>query len=257
MVAKVNPYARGSGHQFSFGWCVGDGDATTMTDGLPAYKHIGKAQPHLAVNHSAREYERTDATTGKRVHVNRVRSAARTVLGPFDAPHFFTGLFDSRAKPLKRGIRRGHHGDDRRAKIKSNDAGSHRASDARLALLDQLHRPANHAAYFPADQTTIFGPMLQSLDLPGVGGSRSEKDRHAEARPFDGIACKADTGPVRLALDRNNLTIALEARTPMLAEGVHLHRLKSAQRRLLCLVRRQMVGDSAGVLPGDREAVSH
>ena len=28
--------------------------ATVMTDGLPAYKHIGKSQPHLSVNHSDR-----------------------------------------------------------------------------------------------------------------------------------------------------------------------------------------------------------
>ena len=34
--------------------------ATVMTDGLPAYKYIGKTQPHHAVNHSAREYARTD-----------------------------------------------------------------------------------------------------------------------------------------------------------------------------------------------------
>ena len=31
-------------------------------------------EPPLAVNHSAREYARTDAATGKRVHVNRVES---------------------------------------------------------------------------------------------------------------------------------------------------------------------------------------
>ncbi len=49
-------------------------DAVVMTDGLPAYKHIGKVQPHLSVNHSDREYARTDPATGHRVHVNRVES---------------------------------------------------------------------------------------------------------------------------------------------------------------------------------------
>jgi transposase-like protein len=49
-------------------------DAVVMTDGLPAYKHIGKTQTHLAVNHSGREYARTDPATGQRVHVNRVES---------------------------------------------------------------------------------------------------------------------------------------------------------------------------------------
>lgn len=53
---------------------VVDPKATVMTDGLPAYKHIGKNQPHLSVNHSDREYARTDPETGHRVHVNRVES---------------------------------------------------------------------------------------------------------------------------------------------------------------------------------------
>lgn len=51
-----------------------DPEATVMTDGLPAYKHIGKRQSHLSVNHSDREYARTDEATGLRVHVNRVES---------------------------------------------------------------------------------------------------------------------------------------------------------------------------------------
>ncbi len=34
--------------------------AVVMTDGLPAYKHFGAKHTHLAVNHSAREYARTD-----------------------------------------------------------------------------------------------------------------------------------------------------------------------------------------------------
>ena len=51
-----------------------DDTAAVMTDGLPAYKHIGKTQAHLAVNHPAREYARTDDATGHRVHVNRVES---------------------------------------------------------------------------------------------------------------------------------------------------------------------------------------
>jgi hypothetical protein len=49
-------------------------DATVMTDGLPADKHIGKNQPHLSVNHSGREHARTDEATGHRVHLNRVES---------------------------------------------------------------------------------------------------------------------------------------------------------------------------------------
>ncbi len=49
-------------------------DATVMTDGLPAYKQFGRDRQHLAVTHSAREYARTDAATGRRVHVNRVES---------------------------------------------------------------------------------------------------------------------------------------------------------------------------------------
>lgn len=53
---------------------VVDPQATVMTDGLPAYKHIGKTQPHLSVNHSDREYARTDEATGLRVHVNRIES---------------------------------------------------------------------------------------------------------------------------------------------------------------------------------------
>lgn len=64
-----------------------DPAATVMTDGLPAYKHIGKAQPHLWVNHSQREYARTDFDTGLRVHVNRVESfngfLGRAVVGVF------------------------------------------------------------------------------------------------------------------------------------------------------------------------------
>ena len=64
-----------------------DGTAAVMTDGLPAYKHIGETEVHLAVNHSAREYARTDEATGHRVHVNRVESfdgfMRRAVTGVF------------------------------------------------------------------------------------------------------------------------------------------------------------------------------
>jgi transposase-like protein len=49
-------------------------DAVVMTDGLPAYKHLGAKHAHLSVNHSDREYARTDPATGQRVHVNRVES---------------------------------------------------------------------------------------------------------------------------------------------------------------------------------------
>lgn len=48
-----------------------------MTDGLPAYKHLGAERTHLSVNHSEREYARTDPETGHRVHVNRVESLSR------------------------------------------------------------------------------------------------------------------------------------------------------------------------------------
>ena len=49
-----------------------DPEATVMTDGLPAYKHISNRQTHLSVNHPDREYARTDKMTGLRVHVSRV-----------------------------------------------------------------------------------------------------------------------------------------------------------------------------------------
>lgn len=51
-----------------------DADAVVMTDGLPAYKHMGKDHTHLSVNHSDKEFARTDDETGHRVHVNRVES---------------------------------------------------------------------------------------------------------------------------------------------------------------------------------------
>ncbi len=64
-----------------------DPEATVVTDGFPAYKHIGKTQPHLPVNHSDRQYARTDDETGLRVHVNRVESfngfPGRAVVGVF------------------------------------------------------------------------------------------------------------------------------------------------------------------------------
>ena len=62
-------------------------NAVVMTDELPAYKHIGKRQTHLSVNHSDREYARTDEATGLRVHVNRVEAfnsfLGRAVVGVF------------------------------------------------------------------------------------------------------------------------------------------------------------------------------
>lgn len=51
-----------------------DPGASVMTDGLPAYKHIGRIQPHISVNHSARQYARTNPQTGLRVHINRVEA---------------------------------------------------------------------------------------------------------------------------------------------------------------------------------------
>ena len=49
-------------------------DAVVMTDGLPACKHPGATHTHLSVNHSDKEYARTDEETGLRVHVNRIES---------------------------------------------------------------------------------------------------------------------------------------------------------------------------------------
>lgn len=49
-------------------------DATVVTDGLPAYTHLGVTHKHLTVTHSSDEYARTDAETGLRVHVNRVEA---------------------------------------------------------------------------------------------------------------------------------------------------------------------------------------
>jgi transposase-like protein len=49
-------------------------NAVVMTDGLPAYKHLGAERTHLSVNHSDREYARTDEASGLRVHVNTVES---------------------------------------------------------------------------------------------------------------------------------------------------------------------------------------
>jgi hypothetical protein len=61
--------------------------ATVVTNGLPAYRQFAKRQMHLAVNHSAREYARTDQASGLRVHVNRVESfnsfLGRAVTGVF------------------------------------------------------------------------------------------------------------------------------------------------------------------------------
>jgi len=48
--------------------------ATVMSDGLPAYKHLGGDRQRLSVTYSAREYARTDEPCGCRVHVNRVES---------------------------------------------------------------------------------------------------------------------------------------------------------------------------------------
>ncbi|MGF1606248.1 MAG: IS1595 family transposase [Rhodothalassiaceae bacterium] len=64
-----------------------DASAVVMTDGLPAYKHLGQNRTHLSVNHGQWEYARTDEGTGQRVHVNRVESfngfLGRAVVGVF------------------------------------------------------------------------------------------------------------------------------------------------------------------------------
>lgn len=52
-----------------------DPAARLITDALPAYRRLGQAHPaHLTVHHSRREYARTDADTGERVHVNTAES---------------------------------------------------------------------------------------------------------------------------------------------------------------------------------------
>ena len=64
-----------------------DPEAVVMTNGLPAYKHLGDKHTHLAVNHSQREYTRTDKATGLRAHVNMVEAfnstVRRAVIGVF------------------------------------------------------------------------------------------------------------------------------------------------------------------------------
>lgn len=51
-----------------------------MTDGLPAYRHLGQAHGgvhrHHTVIHSQRVFARTDAATGMRVHTNTAESWA-------------------------------------------------------------------------------------------------------------------------------------------------------------------------------------
>lgn len=68
---------------------VVEANATVVTDGLPAYRHLGANHTHLSVNHLAREYARTDRATGQRVHVNRIESfngfMRRAVIGVFHA----------------------------------------------------------------------------------------------------------------------------------------------------------------------------
>jgi hypothetical protein len=52
-----------------------DTTAQLMTDALPAYRRIGQSHPsHFTVNHSKRQYARTDVDSGERVHVNTAES---------------------------------------------------------------------------------------------------------------------------------------------------------------------------------------
>jgi transposase-like protein len=64
-------------------------DSVVMTDGLPAYKHLGEKPTHLSVNHAAREDARTDNDSGHSVHVNTVERfngmMRRAVIGVFHA----------------------------------------------------------------------------------------------------------------------------------------------------------------------------
>jgi len=99
--------------------------AKLMTDALPAYRRIGQAHhSHLTVNHSRREYARTDADTGERVHVNTAESyhalLRRMVVG---VHHWISG------KHLDRYAAQAAH------------AWNHRTRDA-VTLLSLLARPA-------------------------------------------------------------------------------------------------------------------
>jgi hypothetical protein len=66
--------------------CI-DPTATIITDGLPAYAHLVDTWPHLTVCHSRREFARTDAVSGLRVHVNTAEAFdgffRRTITGVF------------------------------------------------------------------------------------------------------------------------------------------------------------------------------
>jgi hypothetical protein len=99
--------------------------AKLMTDALPAYRRIGQSHPsHLTVNHSRREYARTDVDSGERVHVNTAESyhalLRRMVVG---VHHWISG------KHLDRYAAQAAH------------AWNHRTRDA-ATLLSLLARPA-------------------------------------------------------------------------------------------------------------------
>jgi hypothetical protein len=99
--------------------------ARLMTDALPAYRRIGQAHPsHLTVNHSKRQYARTDVDSGEYVHVNTAESyhalPRRMVLG---VHHWISG------KHLDRYAAQAAH------------AWNHRARDA-ATLMSLLARPA-------------------------------------------------------------------------------------------------------------------
>ncbi|MBK1667638.1 hypothetical protein CKO28_06270 [Rhodovibrio sodomensis] len=102
-----------------------DPTAQLMMDALPAYRRIGQAHPsHLTVNHSKRQYARTDVDSGERVHVNTAESyhalLRRMVVG---VHHWISG------KHLDRYAAQAAH------------AWDHRTRDA-ATLMSLLARPA-------------------------------------------------------------------------------------------------------------------
>lgn len=95
------------------------------TDALPAYRRISQAHSsHLTVNHSRREYTRSDAGSGQRVHVNTAEAyhALRRIM-VLGAPPWISG------KHLDRNAAKAAH------------AWNYRMRDA-ATLMSLLARPA-------------------------------------------------------------------------------------------------------------------
>jgi transposase-like protein len=86
-------------------------EAVVITDGLPAYQHIGETQTHLSVNHSAKQYARTDEKSGIRAHTNTVECfnshLKRAVIGVFhqiSAKHLARYTVEAAFRWNRRGI---------------------------------------------------------------------------------------------------------------------------------------------------------